>query len=450
MKEREQGTGNREQDTPNTQHPTPEYALPPYVRVMEGMRELLQSLLEMWRQLFGERIRSGRGTIRPWTLTFAVKGKRKAVRDADVNRLLQRHRDLKDVEKITTFAKQFRLPESDFFGDPQRVEQLIRRILEENPPWLYVSRELSGGEQGSEAHSQEFVWREQEIREYQPTTLYIPDDKWRDMPLSSITLRPARNMHEVWQSGLLNQILPSEVLVDRLHKGEVMISNRDGKKHRLEFKTEERIVEIVTRKQVPVPIEIEGGSGKGGQLLYILLDYSASMQGKSATLAMAVIAATLRANMGQAQTRYLFRRYAQWEELWPLMIEPPVQARTLQEKDSLLDTILATNFNGGATHVNHAVNIAIDDILHLRHEEHLEAALMLVTDGRAEIMEGTRNRIKEAGVTVHTIMVTSEANTELAKVSDTYTTVDLPQFKSAQADAEPTGDAALLPKLHTL
>ena len=425
--------------------PTAEQPKNPLLRFVDDVIDLLKAGWELLARLFGVKEKDkGRGGVHAWNLTVAIKGRRKALRDADVNRLIQRHRDLKDAEKIAKFAKQFNLPESDFFGNPQRVEELIRRILEENPPWLYVSRELAGGEQGSEAHSPEFVWREQEIREFQPTLLYIPDDRWRDLPLASMTLRPARNMQEVWKARMLDQILPPELLMDRQQRGEILIPNRDGKRQRLEFKTEERIVEIVTRKQVPVPIEIEGGSGKGGQLLYLLLDYSASMQGKSATLAMAVITATLRANMGQAQTRYLFRRYAQWEEMWPLMIEPPIQARSVPEKDALLDTILATNFNGGATHVNHALNIALDDILHLRREEHLEAGLMLVTDGRAEIMEGTRTRIKEAGVTVHTIMVTSEPNPELAKLSDTYTHLDLPR-QTGSAKAQTEGVMPLLP-----
>ncbi len=443
---REQGTGNKEQDNSLPNDPTTS-SLPAYVRGINSVIDLIRAWFARRTRLFGEKSKARQGGIRPWQLTFSIKGRRKALRDADVNRLLQRHRDLKDVEKIALFAKQFNLPESDFFADPQRIEQLIRRILEENPPWLYVSRELSGGEQGDEAHSPEFVWREQEVRELKPTLLYIPDDKWRDVPLSSLTLRPARTMQEVWQARLLDQILPPELLLDRRHRGEILIPNRDGKKHRLEFKTEERIVETITRKQVPVPIEIEGGSGKGGQLLYLLLDYSASMQGKCATLAMAVISATLRANMGQAQTRYLFRRYAQWEEMWPLMIEPPIEARSLLEKDRLLDTIFATNFNGGATHVNHALNIAIDDILHLRRTEQLEASLMLITDGRAEIMEGTRNRIKEANITVHTIMVTNDANTELAKLSDSYTTIDLPlQPNIGRAATPPATRQPLVPE----
>ncbi len=443
MEERERGRGGEGENNPPPGNPHPQSLIPhPSLRFLASVIDLIKAWFALLTRLFGAKERQG--GIHAWNLTLAIKGRRKALREADVNALIQRHRDLKDAEKIAAFAKQFNLPESDFFADPQRVEELIRRILEENPPWLYVSRELSGGEQGSEAHSAEFVWREQEIREHKLMLLHIPDDKWRDIPLASLTLRPARNLQEVWKARLLDQILPPELLLDKQQRGEILIPNRDGRRQRLDFITEERIVEIVTRKQVPVPIEIEGGSGKGGQLLYILLDYSASMQGKSATLAMAVIVATLRANMGQAQTRYLFRRYAETEELWPVMVEPPIQARSVPEKDAVLDTILATNFNGSATHVNHALNIAIDDILHLRREEHLDANLMLVTDGRADILDSTRTRIKETGVTVHTIMVTGEPNPELAKLSDTYTHLDLPrQFGSGSATLE--GAEALLP-----
>jgi len=202
-----------------------------------------------------------------------------------------------------------------------------------------------------------------------------------------------------------------------------LIPIRQGARQRLEFRPEERRLEITVRKRVPIPIDMEGGSGRGGQLLYFLLDYSASMQGKSAALAMAVIAATLRANMGQRDTRYLFRRYA--EELWPRTVEPPIQARTLAEKDRLLDIILSTNFNGAATHVNDALDVAVTDIQNLRREESLEASMLLVTDGRAEILESTRLKLLAAGVKVHSIMVVPEKNPSLEALSESFTALDI-------------------------
>lgn len=397
--------------------------LPELMRVLLGMLELLRAWLAFLSEVMPGSKRFGR--TRPWQLKVGKKQRTKPLTQSEVDQLLQRHRDLKDVEKIAAIAGAFRLPESDYFAEPQHVEKLIRRILEENPPWLYLSRVLAGGEQGAEAHSQEFLWREQEVREFQETLLFIPDDNWRDKPLASRTLRPAANLHEVWQARLLDQILPPEVLIDRVHRQEILIPNRHITRQRLEFRSEIRNIEVVVRRPVPVPIDIEGGSGKGGQLLYILLDYSASMQGKSATLALAVIAAVLRANMGQAQTRYLFRRYADWEDMWPRIVEPPVQACSVLEKDRLLDTIFATNFNGGATHVNDAIQVAIQDIEHLRKEEHLDATLLLVTDGKAAIMESTSKRLRETQVKMHTIMVTPEANPELAEISSSFTVMDI-------------------------
>lgn len=397
--------------------------MPEFLRVLVGLLEWLQAWFALLNEIFPGR--AGKKKARPWHLRFGKQARRKPLSQEEVNRLLQKHRDLKDVEKIAGIAAGFRLPESDFLADPQNVERLIRRILEENPPWLYVSRVLTGGEPGADAHSQEFLWREQEIRELQEVTLFVPDDTWRDKPLSSRTLRQARNLNEVWQARLLDQILPPEVLVDRCNRGEIMIPNRHVTRQRLEFKSEQRRIEVTIRKPVPIPIDMEGGSGKGGQLLYILLDYSASMQGKSATLALAVIASVIRANMGQARTRYLFRRYADWEEMWPRIVEPPVQARTLEEKDCLLDTICATNFNGGATHVNDALQVAVKDIEHLRRTEHLDAMLLLVTDGRAEILEGTQKRLREAKVKIHTVMVTPEANPGLLEISDSFTALDI-------------------------
>jgi hypothetical protein len=361
--------------------------------------------------------------LRPWHLRIGRREEAVALKQAEVSKLLQRHRDLKDIDKIAAMSARFRVPESDFFADPAHVERLIRHLLEENPPWLYVSRVLSGGEEGAESHSQEFVWREQETREVQDVTLFVPDESWRDQPLSSMTLRPARNLQEVWQARLLDQILPPEILVDKRNRGEILIPIRQGARQRLEFRPEERRLELTVRKRVPIPIDMEGGSGSGGQLLYFLLDYSASMQGKSAALAMAVIAATLRANMGQRDTRYLFRRYA--EELWPRTVEPPIQARTLAEKDRLLDIILSTNFNGAATHVNDALDVAVTDIQNLRREESLEASMLLVTDGRAEILESTRLKLLAAGVKVHSVMVTPEKNPSLEALSESFTALDI-------------------------
>ncbi len=156
---------------------------------------------------------------------------------------------------------------------------------------------------------------------------------------------------------------------------------------------------------------------------------------------MAVIAAALRANMGQRDTRYLFRRYA--EEMWPRVVERPVQARTLAEKDALLDTILSTNFNGAATHVNDALNVAVTDIQNLRREEQLEATLLLVTDGRAEILESTRLRLLEARVKVHTVMVMPERNPSLEALSESFTALDIsPDLPDANRQPAPAAAPA--------
>lgn len=390
-----------------------------------------QGLLELFRQwlrlLFSVSIamaqaRKVRG-MRPWSIRIGRHGRPAKLNQADVDQLLQRHRDLKDMDKIAGMSARFHLPESDFFADPFQVERLIHRFLLENPPWLRISRVLSGAEEGAETQSPDVVWREQEVRETQDVILFVPEETWRDKPLASLTMRPARTMSEVWQARLLDQVLPPEVLVDKRNRGEIMIPVRNAVRLRLEFTPVERRMEVVTRKRVPVPIEMEGGAGRGGQLLYILLDNSASMRGKSATLAMAAIAATLRANMGMRDTRYLFRSYS--EETWPPIVEPPVQARTLAEKDALLDTILGTNFNGGATHVNDALGVAVTDIENLRREEKLEASILLVTDGRAEMWESTCLRLRAARVKVHTVMVTRERNPSLESISESFTALDI-------------------------
>jgi len=180
-----------------------------------------QTWWALFKQVYATAGKRRGHALRPWHLRIGRREEAVALKQAEVSKLLQRHRDLRDIDKIAAMSARFRVPESDFFADPAHVERLIRHLLEENPPWLYVSRVLSGGEEGAESHSQEFVWREQETREVQDVTLFVPDESWRDQPLSSMTLRPARDLQEVWQARLLDQILPPEILVDKRNRGEI-------------------------------------------------------------------------------------------------------------------------------------------------------------------------------------------------------------------------------------
>jgi hypothetical protein len=405
--------------------------------VLLYLLELIQLFMSLFASLKSGARRKRVRMAKPWHLRIRPRRVVKPANMADVNQLLQRHRDLKDVEKLSTLAAGFHTPESDFFTDPAQVERLLRHFLEQNPPWLHLSRVLSGAEQGASGSSQELVWREQETREIQDVTLFVPDESWRDKPLASLTLRPARHMQEVWQARLLDQVLPPEVLVDRMTRGEVMIPVRNSRRQRLEFRGEERRIETMVRKQVPIPIETEQATGKGGQLLYFLLDGSASMRGKSGTLALAVITAVVRANMGRGDCRYLFRRYSNQDDIWPSEMEVPLQAHTVAEKDALLDTIFHTNFNGGATHVNHALNVAATDIENLRRAEHLEASILLVTDGLAEIMESTRTRLHGARIKVHTVMMTPERNDSMDALSESFTALNIEPDLSEPGKATP-------------
>jgi hypothetical protein len=388
---------------------------------IEFVRALIATLFEMLRG--GSRNR--RRKPRAWRLFVATKETNKGISSSLQDSMLSRHRALGDLDKLAEFSARFRLPASDFFADPRQVERLITRLLSENPPWLHVNRILAGGEQGAEQHSREFLYREQVVREHQDVELFFPDDSWKDRPLASLTVRPARSLNEVWSARLLEQVLPPTIMLDRCARGEIMVQLRDPVKQRLEFRKEFRRVEVVTRKQVPVPIETDGGSGTGGQLLYILLDFSASMRGNGAVLAMAVIMATIRAHMGQTSTRYLFRRYAQKDEMWPNRVERPLQAITLQQKDALVDRILATNFNGSATDVNDAITVATKDIERLRQSENLDAEMLLVTDGRAEMLESTRLNLLKTRTKVHTVMVVPEPNPALELLSESFTALDI-------------------------
>lgn len=401
-----------------SQPPPPSQALALLLALLERLQAWLVFLSQILTANGRKRVRARR----PWQIR--IRGKQQArIRREDVERLLQRHQALKDLDRIAAHAGTFRTPESEFFADPSQVEALMRRLLQENPPWLYLSRVLHGGEQGGEAHSAEVVYREQETREMQEVTLFVPDEVWRDKPLASLTMQPARNLREVWQARILDQVLPPSLLLDRQQRGEIFIPVRQAQRQRLEFLPERRSLEQLVRRLVPIPIETESGSGRGGQLLYFLLDSSASMRGPHATLAMTVIACVLRANMGQRDTRYLFRHFA--EEVWPPNLELPLQARTVQEKDRLFDTILATNFNGAATYINDALAIVLTDVTNLRREENLDAALLLVTDGRSEILPSTHLRFHEARIQVHTVMVAPERNPSLEALSETFTTLNI-------------------------
>ncbi len=383
--------------------------------------EVLKAWLILLSEMFSAKQK--RRQLRPWHIRIGKQSQPAKLSPSDIDKLLQRHRDLQDVGKLATVAANFRLPESDFFTNKNQAERLMRYLLEQNPPWLHISKVLAGGEQGNTSQGQEVLMREQTMREVQQVTLFVPGETWRDLPLSSLTMRPAKGIYEVWQGRMLDQVLPPEVLVDRCSKGEILIPIRHNVKQRLDFERIERPMTLEVRKPVAIPIDMEGSDGKGGQLLYILLDYSASMQGKSAVLALAVIMATLRANMGQRETRYLFRRFA--EEMVPAIVKPPLQASSLAEKDTLLDTILATNFNGTATGINDAIKVAVQDIEHLRQHENLEASILLVTDGIAHILESTELSVRKERVKIHTVMVQPQPNSELADLSESFSVLDI-------------------------
>ena len=425
-----------EPEPPHPDPPPPKIPSPKLAALLAWL-EVLKSWLTFLAEL-ASMLGARRSRERPWRVKVARRSQKIALSDAEIRRLLQLQKDLKDLDQIADAAARFKLPESDFFADPEQVERVIRRILIENPPWLHISRTLAGSDSGQEAEDKQILWREQETLEMQDVTLFLPDEKWRDLPLASMTMRPVKHLNEVWQARLLDQVLPPEVLLDRMNRGEVLIRVHENHRQRLEFLKVERRMQIPVRKKVPIVIESEGAAGQGGQLLYILLDSSASMRGVSAMLALAAISAALRANLGQRNSRYLFRRYAEQDQIWPSVVEPPVQARTIEEKDALLSLICSTNFNGGATHVNHALDIAVSDVEHLREKENLEAAILLVTDGRAEILESTGLRLLRAGVKLHTVMVAPEPNPSLAAISVSFAILDI----GAQAIAPATAPAA--------
>ena len=164
---------------------------------------------EIGKSLNRKRLRQAR----PWQIKIKPRFGQPKQKLPAVESLINLHRSLDDFEKIAAHARDFHTRESDFFADRRKVEDFIRCLIERNPPWLYVSRPLSGGEQGADEQSEEILWREQEVVSLEEVELFIPDDSWRDLPLSSMTMRPTHTFDEVWHARLLDQILPPEVLV---------------------------------------------------------------------------------------------------------------------------------------------------------------------------------------------------------------------------------------------
>jgi hypothetical protein len=393
---------------------------------LQELKEYLRAILETLIQLLKGSGPRRKRKPRPWHIFLSAEGASDTPPPppASIDKMMARHNALGDIKALAEFSAQFRLPESDFFGDPAQAERMMHRLLQENPPWLHLNRVLEGGESGGESHSNEVLYREQDVHIWEETDLFFPDDSWKDRPLASQTMRPAKTMDEVWKARLLDQVLPPRVIVDKWTRGEIMIPIHNPNKLRLEFRKERRRLEVIRRERVPIAIESDGGSNKGGQLLYILLDFSASMKGIGAVTAMAVIMAAIRCNMGQTGTRYLFRRYAQKEQLWPERLDPPIIASTIEEKDRLLADILKTNFNGSATDVNDALTVASQDIEARRADGGPDAEILLVTDGRAEMLESTRLTLLKARVKVHTVMVIPESNPGLEALSESFTALD--------------------------
>lgn len=55
----------------------------------------------------------------------------------------------------------------------------------------------------------------------------------------------------------------------------------------------------------------------------------------------------------------------------------------------------------------------------------MEATILLVTDGRAELLENTHLRLREGRIKLHTVMVTPEKNPSLEAISESFTAFDI-------------------------
>ena len=367
----------------------------------------------------------------------------KPIREEDVRlpqremeRLLRRSRDLKDFDDLERFGSSFRLPEQDFIVTRAQVQEILRRILEAHPPFLYLGRTLPDPEQSVNAPPRVEKIRKKEIVRVQGLIdLLVPEEHPRyhrsDMPPGDQAMRAARSMSELWRAPLLDQVMPPRLQVERLAHGDLMVTEYVRTEPHVEFVPRQRLVDYEEERETEVEIELEAPDpDERTQLIYFLLDTSASMRGMSATLAAAVFCAVHRANMA-APAMYYMRTFSEYLE--PGWGEPPWIAHTLMDRESLYEKIFSLNFNGAATHTGWALEQACKDIEAARtaHDALSRASIVLITDGRSDLMPDTIAAVMRTRAPLHTIMVSRERNMDLERISDSFTTLSgLPDLTS--------------------
>src|SRR5438067_7805767 len=110
--------------------PDPPSKNAPLLALVETLRALLKQWLLFLARLYGAFGVRRHGPPRRWQLSIASVAQPTKKDAAAADRLLQKHRDLDDIDKLASVAARFRTPESDFFADAKQVERLMRHLLE--------------------------------------------------------------------------------------------------------------------------------------------------------------------------------------------------------------------------------------------------------------------------------------------------------------------------------
>jgi hypothetical protein len=420
-----------------------------FERIRRTLGPLWTLFSEIMRLLF---VRKGKGAkIKPWMLIRRSKAKGAAeaprATDDEIRRLLERMEQLDDASQLSQRAVGFAGGGADYFAQPEQVREMVEALIRENPPFLHIAREAPAEDSGdSSQHETEYIERDTEVVVHEPYLLFIPQTgvecRESRRPPGYPILRAAKTLSDLRAAPLLYQTLPEDLLIMRLLEGSVpVLAYREERKYML-FRPEERIVERRERRHLHVPVEIEtGNEGKGTRLVYLLFDRSTSLvhncqpRGINAITELAVAVAMLRCDMGRPNARYYYRTFA--DRLDPIAKDPPLMAASVQEKDRMVQRLLATNFSGEATRTVEALEVAVDDINRIVESgelgEGVKPRIGLLTDGRCSLYSGIGAKLKRAGIEMDLVLIGRDAsyNPELMRISSTVSLVDPELFRAA-------------------
>ncbi len=361
---------------------------------------------------------------------FRINGEpaRERLDPGRVGRYLARCEKLGDPETLERFAQGGLGSEPDFYPSRETVLELMRRILSAWPPFLDLGQPFPEESSAPPPVRYEVIKKRKKVLVTEAEVLLVPQTQRevhrKEVPPGNQSLRPARSLGELRRARLLDQVLPLPLQVERLTRGELMVVDYVDLRCWTEFVPQERLITREEERETEVWVELDNPEVQNRYfLLYILLDRSASMRGRGATLALSALAATLRAQMDFPAVYYL-RTFA--ETVDPPSWEPPRRASTLQEREALFEWCFTINFNGYNTRTASALEVAVRDMtLAQGKDPSLEKAyILLITDGRSVIWEHTQRLIQDLKIPLHTVLVSREKARDLERISSSFTVLD--------------------------